>query len=160
MTAQVETSGFRVRGWHVLAAMVAFFSVIIAVNTVFITLALDTFPGEEERRSYMQGLAYNEVIADRRAQSELGWRAAANLVGDRALVRITDADDNPVMGLALTGVLQHPANMDYDRALSFTEVRAGVYAAPVLDLTEGRWTLSAQATGETPFELERDLWRR
>lgn len=160
MTAHAEDAGFKVRGWHVLAAMVGFFSIIFAVNIVFITLALGSFPGEEERRSYMQGLAYNEVIDERRAQANLGWRAAANLVDDRVLIRVTDASDGPVTGLALEGALQHPADMEFDRALRFTEVRAGVYAAPVEDLPDGRWILSAQAIGDTPFEMERELWLR
>jgi len=153
--------GFRVRGWHVLAIMIAFFSVIISVNVVFITLAMNSFPGEDQRRSYVQGLEYNSVIAERRAQAELGWRAAVNLAEDRVLIRIDNADNEPVMGLQLTGALRHPANLELDRALSFTEARPGVYSAPVSDLTEGVWTLRAQAEDEDiPFVLERELWQR
>lgn len=156
----LRSSGFTIKGWHVLVGMIVFFSIIIAVNTVFITLAMKSFPGEDQRRSYVQGLEYNDVIANRRAQAALGWSAAVNLVDDRVMIRITDAEDAPVMGLALSGRLRHPANLDFDRELSFTEVRAGVYAAPVVDLPDGVWTLTAQAEGDTPFALERELWRR
>lgn len=160
-TLDQDTSGFRIKGWHVLAAMVAFFTVIISVNVVFITLALDSFPGEDTRRSYVQGLAYNEVLEERQAQAALGWRASANLTAQRVLVEVRDAEGAPVEALRLAGSLRHPADMDLDRPLTFTEVRPGVYAAGVADLPEGRWELNAEAEGDTPFAVEADLrWRR
>jgi nitrogen fixation protein FixH len=153
-------SKFRLKGWHVLAAMVAFFGVIFSVNAFFITTALRTFPGEETRRSYVQGLAYNDVIAEREAQAALGWTAAANLTPTQVLVAVNDADGAPVSNLQLVGALQHPANMQLDRALVFEELRPGVYAAAAQSLDEGLWTLTAEAEGDTPFALERELWRR
>jgi nitrogen fixation protein FixH len=151
---------FTIKGWYVLAGMIAFFAVIISVNVVFITLALRSFPGEETRRSYVQGLAYNDVIAEREAQAALGWTASANLTQTQVLVRITDSGGAPVSALALVGVLQHPADMDLDRALAFEELRPGVYAADAQGVAEGQWRLTAEAGGETPFVLERALWRR
>ena len=161
MTAKADNaSGWTLKGWHVLVAMVAFFAVIISVNAVFITLALGSFPGEDTRRSYVQGLAYNDVLEERRAQAELGWSASANLTADRVLVEVRDAGDAPVQGLRLTGTLRHPADMELDRALTFTEVRAGVYAAGIADLPAGQWRLNAQAAGDAPFAVEADLrWR-
>ncbi len=160
MMAETPQSGFTIKGWHVLVGMVAFFGVIFTVNGIFISNALRTFPGEETRRSYVQGLEYNQVIEARRAQAELGWSASANLAEDRVLIEVRDADGAPVTGLRLVGELQHPANMSADRALVFTEVRDGVYAAGAGELPDGRWTLAARADGDTPFELETQLWRR
>lgn len=151
---------FRLKGWHVLAGMIAFFGVIIAVNTVFITLALGSFPGEETRRSYVQGLAYNDVLAEREAQAALGWSAAANLTETQVLIAVTDAQGDPVSNLALTGALQHPADMENDQVLAFEELRPGVYAAGVQGLAQGQWRLTAEAEGDIPFALERELWRR
>lgn len=160
-SAPEGSTGFRITGWHVLAGMIIFFATIIAVNAVFISLALKSFPGEDQRRSYVQGLEYNDVIAQRRAQAALGWTAAVNLAEDRVLIRVTNAEDQPVMGLELTGVLRHPANTDLDHALTFNEARTGVYSAPVEDLTEGGWTLHAEAVdADAPFVLERELWRQ
>ena len=80
---------------------------------------------------------------------------------DRVLVRVTDAEDAPVMGLTLDGVLRHPASTDLDHVLVFTEARPGVYSAPVEDLPLGSWTLHAEAVdADAPFVLERELWRR
>jgi len=155
-----ETSGFTLKGWHVLAAFVGFFGVVFSVNAFFITKAFETFPGEDTRRSYVQGLAYNEVLEERAAQAELGWSASANLTAERVLIEVRDADGAPVRSLRLTGTLRHPASMQLDRELTFTEVRSGVYAAGVAELSEGRWELNAEADGDTPFAVEADLrWR-
>lgn len=153
-------SRFTLKGWHVLAGMVGFFGVIFAVNTVFITLALGSFPGEETRRSYVQGLAFNDVLAQREAQAALGWTASANLTETQVLVAVTNADGDPVTGLAFTGALQHPADMERDRALAFEELRPGVYGADAQGLGDGQWRLTAEVAGDTPFALERELWRR
>ncbi len=160
MMADTKTPRFTIKGWHVLVAMIVFFGTVIAVNTVFITVALQSFPGEETRRSYVQGLDYNEVIEARRAQSELGWTAGANLADGRALIEVLNSKGEPVTGLRLEGTLQHPADMSQDRELVFTEVREGVYAASIADLDEGQWTLAAAADGDTPFSVEARLWHR
>ena len=160
-TAGEDQTGFRLKGWHVLAAFVGFFGVVFSVNAFFITKAFETFPGEDTRRSYVQGLAYNDVLEERAAQAELGWSASANLTAERVLVEVRDEAGEPVRGLRLAGTLRHPANMQLDRDLTFTEVRSGVYAAGVADLGEGRWELNAEAEGDTPFAVEADLrWRR
>ena len=64
---------FRLTGVHVLTAILAFFAVIIFVNAIFLTLALRSYPGEHEAKSYMQGLNYNERLAARERQAALGW---------------------------------------------------------------------------------------
>ncbi|MEO1039096.1 MAG: FixH family protein [Pseudomonadota bacterium] len=158
-TALNEKPGFKITGKHVLFTMIGFFTVIITVNIVFITLAVNTFSGEEVERSYMQGLAYNEVIAERRAQDELGWTASVNQSEGRILIAVSNAEGDPVQALRLEGLLRHPTQMDYDRTLSFSEIRAGVYAAPYGAPFEGRWRVTVAAQGDTPFVLERELWQ-
>jgi nitrogen fixation protein FixH len=108
---------------------VAFFGVVFTVNAIFITTALNTFPGEETRRSYVQGLDYNQVVDARRAQAALGWSATANLTEERVLVEVRDADGAAGHRPALTGAAA-PRQSELDRELVFTEVRDGVYAAP------------------------------
>lgn len=152
--------GPKIRGWHVFIAMVAFFAVIFAVNIVFISVALGTFRGEEVERSYVQGLAYNEVLAERRAQAELGWTAAVNLDGDTLILEVTDSEGAPVGRLPLQAALRHPADGDLDRTLDFAQREPGVYVADVSGLPEGRWRFEAEARGDTPFAMERELWRR
>ena len=81
-----------IKGHHVLFALIGFFGVTIAVNVLFITLALRTFSGEGTPRSYVQGLLVCEklrgalgiaqpigrarleaMVAGARAPSSAGW---------------------------------------------------------------------------------------
>lgn len=152
-----ERPGFTLKGWHVLAALIGFFCVIAAVNAVFITLAVTTFRGEDERRSYVQGLAYNDVLEARRLQAELGWDAAVNIAAGQVLLAVTDASGEPVRGLDFDARLRHPADTSLDRELAFAEVRPGVYAADAA-IPNGRWILSASHDGAPPFSLEHEIW--
>ena len=52
-----------IRGGHVLAAMLAFFAVIIVADATMIYKALTTFGGVDNPNAYRQGVAYNQRIA-------------------------------------------------------------------------------------------------
>lgn len=143
--------GFEVRGIHVLLTLLAFFAAIIAVNVAFAVIAVQSFPGEDVRRSYLQGLHYNDTLAERRAQAALGWRANAALSdsanGVMLSVRLAAPDGRPLDGLTLRGDLQWPTDSRLDQALVFEPVGAGLYAARLGDLPPGRWRLRARAEG-------------
>jgi len=147
-----ETASFRLNGKHVLASLLLFFAVIIAINVAFAVAAVRTFPGEDERRSYTQGLRYNDLLAERRAQAEMGWRAygALEASADGALltVDLRDREDRPVEGAALSGVLRWPPREAGDRTLEFSAQGNGRYVARVGSLSAGRWDLRARAEDE------------
>lgn len=157
---------FELRGWHVLTMMLSFFGAVIAVNVVFAVLAFDSFPGEDVRRSYLQGLSYNETLAERQAQHARGWRATAALspgVGGAELaVQLTDANGLAVEGAVFDAALQRQTDARYDVALTFTETAPGLYVATLGSLAPGQWRLRARAeAGGAPFEFEAELtWRR
>ena len=152
---------FTLRGWHVLALLLAFFGAVIAVNVAFAVVAVQSFPGEDVRRSYTQGVHYNDVLAERRAQEALGWSAAAALAGegDGATVNVAlrTRDGAALSGAELTGALQRPTDSRLDRTLTFEEVAPGQYRARLDDLHKGRWRLRARAeveAGALDFEAE------
>jgi nitrogen fixation protein FixH len=143
---------FEVRGWHVLLAMLAFFGAVIAVNVGFAVIAVQSFPGEDVRRCYLQGLHYNQTIAERRTQAELGWQASAMLQGDPGAVTLEvilrGRDGAPIDGAVLTGELQWPTDSRLDQAVSFEPAGRGRYVATLQDLRNGRWRLRARAADE------------
>lgn len=147
-----------VRGWHVLVLVVAFFAVTIGVNATFITLALRTHPGEDVPKSYLQGLSYNDTLARRHAQAELGWTARVNVVGEELLIEVRDAAGQPVSGLVLEGAMNHPTDTSRDCPLTFRETRSGLYRVGLPCADSGQWHVRAMNDGETPFEMEHDLW--
>lgn len=158
---------FQLRGWHVLALLFAMFGTIIAVNVAFAVVAVRSFPGEDVRRSYLQGLRYNQILEDRRTQAALGWRASAGLFGDMDAVsvevRLRRRDGAPIDNATLTGELQWPTASSLDRELSFTFVGDGRYVARVGNLPSGRWRLRGRAEDGAggALDLESELtWRR
>ena len=149
---------FQVRGWHVLAAMLAFFGAVIAVNVGFAVIAVQSFPGEDVRRSYLQGLNYNQTIAERRAQATLGWQANAALRGvpEGALLEVTlrDRNGSPINRAQLTGELQWPTSASFDRNVAFEPAGDGRYVARLQSLPSGRWRLRARAADDQGGALD------
>jgi nitrogen fixation protein FixH len=157
---------FEIRGCHVLMALLGFFALVIAVNVSFAVIAVRSFPGEDVRRSYLQGLSYNETIAARRAQAALGWSATARMAGEAeaasVVVELRSRTGEPIDTATVTGVLRWPTDARRDRTLVFENAGAGHYAAPAGALPPGRWRLRATAQdasgGELEFESEL-TWR-
>lgn len=145
-------------GWHVLAIIVAFFSVTIGVNIVFISFAVSTHPGEDVPRSYMQGVNYNQTLERRQQQGEMGWQARFNTVDGELLIEVRDRTEDAVTGLMLEGTLVHQADTTRDSELQFEERRSGLYVASLPQDAAGQWRLRARNAGELPFEVEQDLW--
>jgi len=126
-------------------------------------VAVRSFPGEDVRRSYLQGLSYNDTIAARRAQAAWGWRASARIDGDAqaaaaVVVVLRSRTGEPINAATVTGVLRWPTDARRDRTLTFESVGEGRYSAPVGALPQGRWRLRANAGdasgGALDFESE------
>ncbi len=157
----MSTRTFEIRGRHVLATILAFFATIIAVNVTFAIYAVRSFPGEDVRRSYLQGLNYNDTLTARRAQEALGWIASAELrsqsSGAILEVVLSTRDAARIEDAALTGELEWPTNSQFDRALTFEPQGEGRYLARLGTLTPGRWRLRANAQRQSDgldFESE------
>lgn len=146
---RAASARFELKGWHVLAAMLGFFSIVIGMNAVFITMAVKTFPGEVAAKSYVQGLRYNETLEDRARQAALGWTAQAALIetahGPAFSLELKDRDGRPLEGLALSGGLRRPATDEQDVTLAFERLGEGRYVAAAPGLPAGAWRLAVLA---------------
>ena len=161
MTSRSETR-HELKGAHVLAAMLLFFGAIIAINVAFSIVAVRSFPGEDERRSYLQGLHYNDKLEERAAQAALGWRASMEMASQGAAaqlkVRFVDRNGLPVEGLAIEGKLRRPATTRDDRTVVFTALGDGVYVADMGPISAGAWTFQGIANRRPErFEFERRM---
>lgn len=160
----MSDNGFRVTGRFVLFTMIGFFAVIIAANTVFITVAVKSFPGEQEEKSYLQGLHYNDRIGARAEQAALGWQAEiteARLAGSdaRIVLVFSDAQSGSLNGLSVEAALLRPASAENAGAVTIEAAGAGAYILTADAAAPGVWVLSGRATGaaQTPFEFEKRL---
>ncbi len=136
-----------VTGKHVLIVMLAFFGVMLAVNAVFVVLALSTFNGGEGGRAYQRGLDYNRVIDAARAQDALGWshRIEVTQPGQVSL-SVSERNGAPVAGLVLDAEIARPVDDRFTRPLAFREVAPGAYAADLAGLEPGNWVVSLAAS--------------
>jgi nitrogen fixation protein FixH len=159
-----ETQGAVINGKHVLFALFGLFGIVIAVNVVFVTLALGTFTGVTTVNPYQEGLAYNQVLAARHAQRDLGWKAAIDYGGaddgnERVTVALNDAAGRPVTGLALSGSLKRPTQAGMDQDLTWEEAVPGRYQAALALPARGNWDLVVSAvSGIDRFEMRTRLW--
>ncbi|MHA7898341.1 MAG: FixH family protein [Henriciella sp.] len=150
--ASSDTNGKPLKGWHVLLIMLGFFGVIFAVNGVFLYHAITSFPGEDVKKSYVQGLNYNDTLAARAAQAELGWTAEAGLQNGDLIFRLQDAEGVPLSNLAVIGEIRRRATRDADQSVVFQANAAGEYVVPSAALEPGQWALRISvydAAGET-----------
>lgn len=155
-----------IRGKHVLLAMLGLFGTVIAVNAVFVTLAIGTFTGVTTTSPFKEGLAYNDVLAARDAQRDLGWQSEvafgpAAEGRDRIAVTLVDDAGRPLAGLALSGTLRRPTHGGMDQSLTWQETAPGTYEAQVALPERGNWDLVVSAAydgGSRPFEMKARLW--
>ncbi len=132
---------FVLKGWHVLAALLAFFGADIAVNAYFMITAYRTFPGETSVTPYEDGLAYDDTLNQLHAQEALGWRISAGAADPAHLrVQASDRAGAPLRGLGVSGELLRPATESGRKAMAFKETAPGIYAAAAGPLS-GAWDL-------------------
>jgi nitrogen fixation protein FixH len=149
----------RINGWHVLAAVVGFFAIVIVVDVSFAVFAYRTFPGEVSSTPYEDGVAYNRKLAQLAAQSRLGWAPVASVTPDGAvLIVVRDRTGAPVQGLTLSGRLERPATEAGRIVPVFHEEQPGTYIARPGRLV-GAWDLTVDLKDREGrrFEAERRL---
>lgn len=159
MSQTLTHTGFHIKGWHVLAGVIAFFTLVVGVDVGFTVMAYRTFPGEVSRTPYEDGVAYNRKLAQLAAQSRLGWTVAAGVEpSGEILVQVRDRGGQPVRGLAGMGKLERPATEAGRVMAKFREAAPGQYLARPGRLL-GAWDLTVTLTDPAGhrFEAERRL---
>lgn len=136
-------SGFRLKGWHVLAGFVAAFGIIIAVNITLAVNAVRTFPGLEVANSYVASQTFD---VDRAAQEALGWTVYADDVDGMVHLSITDRAGDPVRVKDLHAVVGRATNVKEDIEPVFA-FNGKTYEAP-LQLGGGNWNIRMTAVAE------------
>lgn len=131
------TRGFT--GRHMLAAMIGFFGVVIAVNVTMATLAARSFGGAVVKNSYVASQKYNGWLAEAREQARLGWSVSADAVDGRLMVTAQRAEA-PLAGATVAAVAAHPLGRLPEVRLRFHEAEPGRYVAATR-LPAGRWRL-------------------
>lgn len=131
-------------GWHVLAIMVAFFSVVIAVNLTMAFLARSSWTGSVVENTYVASQQFNEKAAEGRAQAALGWTSKLTIAGGKVSYRLTDKAGNVVAAKRATASFRRPAYEAEDQAAVLTPQPDGSLSSPV-ELRDGLWIVEIHA---------------
>jgi len=160
----MSTMTSRRPGWWYPYIFVGVFLVVLAVNLVMAMSAVRTFSGLQTEQAYDKGLAYNEVLAQAKAQEQLGWAVDAQVTPHDAsnsqrhdadlTVSYTDKAGKPVGGLSVQAEMVRPTLAGHDQKLELVEKTPGQYVALApLDLA-GQWDVSIAARkGETLYKF-------
>lgn len=153
-------------GRHVLAAMLAFFGVIIVADATMIYKAVTTFGGVDNANAYRDGLAYNARIASADRQARLGWQDSVEILPNPQRVRVAmiDAKGQAPSNLRVQVTIGRPATIRADAVLPLAEVAPGIFEAALPDVGEGTWIATVRAFqaggdgAEPVYQNRRRLW--
>lgn len=132
-------------GRAVLAWLVGFFAVVMAVNGWLVQAATSTFGGLDTPSSYKAGLMFESEVARAERQQALHWRVDGTLKhnrqGDAVLdLTVRDAQGGPVAGLTADATLVHPATAKLDHVIHLAKVGAGAFHGEASGHS-GQWDL-------------------
>lgn len=141
-------------GWHMLAMMVAFFGVVIAVNFTMARLAMTSFGGVVVENSYVASQNFNGWLQDARNSDALGWQVSPDLRDDgRLAITVAGAPD----ALTISATARHPLGRLPDKQLTFTRTAAGEYLS-VEALAADRWILRLElSSGDQHWRSESEV---
>lgn len=122
---------FKLTGWHFLGIMLSFFGVIIMVNIVFVTSALDAFSGLVVKNSYVASQFYNEKIEQAEKQKSLGWKLDLLINEQGVDFVLLDKTDAPISNKLVTLKMLPNRDADGDLHLILNETSAGHYTAKI-----------------------------
>ena len=148
-------------GWHMLAIMVAFFSVVIAVNLTMAFFARSSWTGFVVENTYVASQQFNEKAAEGRAQAALGWKPELAIAGGAVRYRLLDSIGNVVGVKQATASFRRPAYASEDQEVVLTRQPDGSLSAPV-QLNDGMWIVEvhAEAGLAHPYRYTRRLTLR
>jgi nitrogen fixation protein FixH len=130
--------------------------VVVAVNAVFVWLALSTFTGTTVPRAFERGRQYDLVMAEAARQAALGWQVEVALAGNRLTVTAHDAEGRPLTA-TVAGALHRPLQ-DLALPVAFRPVGSGRWTGAAEIPLPGQW--EARITVTAPDGTHKDVTRR
>ncbi len=146
-------------GKLVLFCFVAFFGIIIAVNSGFIYMAMKSNTGVVTENAYEKGLAYNKVLAEAKAQPSL--QDQVTYEGGVLRWVLKDEAGKPVSAARTSVTLVRPVKDGYDFSLTLKEITPGTYEARPDFSMQGLWTARLNAQwNDKQYQTTQDLIAR
>ncbi len=146
-------------GRHMLAVMLGFFGVVVAVNLGLAFFATHSWTGLVVENAYVASQHFNKDLEKAREQQALGWRSAMTYRGGVLHVDVRTRSGAALAGLDVSAALQRPTHEGEDRSVDLRPVPEGGYAAR-LAVPAGTWNATVEATDAQGRRYHRDfrLW--
>lgn len=141
-------------GWHMLAMMVAFFGVVIAVNITMARIAIGSFGGVVVENSYVATQEFNGWLEQAEQQEALGWTVETSLRDDGHVSVMTSGTPE---ALTIQADARHPLGSAPGQQLAFVPQGEGAFLSESA-LPDGRWVLRLSVqSGDDEWRAEEEL---
>ena len=131
-------------GRHMLAAMVAFFGVIVAVNLAMATFAMKSWTGVVVQNSYVASQEFNDRAEAGRAQAALGWQSELAYSNGELRYRLVHDNGSAVALTNLQVTLGRPAYEADDATIVLAPTDGGGFGSNI-KLGDGQWIVRVSA---------------
>ncbi|MER8810538.1 FixH family protein [Mesorhizobium australicum] len=131
-------------GRHMLATILAFFGVVIAVNLTMATLANTSWTGLVVENTYVASQQFNKKAEAARAQAALGWTGQLTIAWGEVRYSLTDAAGKPVPLHGVKVLFRHPAYEKEDGSIKLA-LASGQEFAALHTPKDGVWIVEVDA---------------
>lgn len=154
MSEKIENGAWKFTGYHMLAVMLVFFGVIVAVNLTAATLASRTWTGLVVKNSYVASQKFNDELDSAAAQRERGWQSTLAYRSGALTVSLIDARGLPLKPSAVEIKIGRPAFEQQDRVLVLPNTGGETFVAEHV-LEPGLWAIQINAVVDgTPYRRD------
>jgi nitrogen fixation protein FixH len=145
MQGEGKDGGARRSRW-IPWAFVGFFVVLAAIQGVMIWFAIESFSGLTAEDAYQRGIAYNQTLAAKEAETALGWQVTLAWRADRSgpakgrlELKILDRLGQPLQGAEVSARLRRPVGPDNTTTVALKSSGPGLYGADLALALRGQW---------------------
>lgn len=131
-------------GKRMLAVILAFFGVILAVNLTLATLANTSWTGLVVENTYVASQQFNKKAEEGRAQAALGWTGKLTIAWGEVRYSLTDAAGKPVALHGVKVLFRHPAYEKEDKSVTLALATGQEFAAQHMP-KDGVWIVEVDA---------------
>ncbi|MER9662633.1 FixH family protein [Mesorhizobium sp. M0159] len=131
-------------GRHMLAIILAFFGVVIAVNLTMATLANTSWTGLVVENTYVASQQFNRKAEEGRAQAALGWTGKLTIAWGEVRYGVTDAAGKGVPLHGVKVLFRHPAYEKEDESITLAAASGQEFAVQHMP-RDGVWIVEIDA---------------
>lgn len=126
------------------ACFILFFVALAGLEAWFVLLANRTFSGVVTDNAYAVGLNYNDVLAQRETERQLGWSTELTFdqqgeLAGRLTLAVSDRDGAPLNGPEVRATAERMTRFPQIQTVKFLRQGAGIYVADLKVPLAGRW---------------------